>query len=73
MINLQVRYVVSSACNGAGSCVEAGLLPSGEVAVRDNKNPGDAPHVFTPEEWDAFIAGVKAGEFDRAALPTPVA
>lgn len=30
---------------------------------------GDITLSYTPEEWDAFIAGVRAGEFDRIILP----
>lgn len=34
------------------------------VAVRDSKDPGKTTLVFTNEEWDAFVKGAKAGEFD---------
>ena len=54
--------------NGDGGCVEVAFLPGGGVAVRDTKDRTLAPHVYTPAEWDAFVAGVRAGEFDR---PTP--
>lgn len=39
------------------------MLPRGAVAVRDAK---DRTHelIFTAEEWAAFVAGVKNGEFD---------
>ncbi|WP_433224752.1 DUF397 domain-containing protein [Microtetraspora malaysiensis] len=43
-------------------------LPDGNVGVRDSKDKGGPVLVFTPAEWDAFIRGVNAGEFDR--LPT---
>jgi len=44
-------------------CVEVGHT-AGAVGLRDSKNP-DGPELwFTPEEWDAFVSGVKAGEFD---------
>lgn len=36
----------------------------GAIAVRDSKNPQKGTLVFTPEEWDAFVAGAKDGEFD---------
>lgn len=68
----EVLYVISSACNTAGNCVEAGVLPTGEVVVRDTKNRDVEPLVYTADEWDAFVAGVKAGEFDRTAMPAPV-
>lgn len=45
------------------NCVE--VAAAGEaVAVRDSKNPNGPALVFTPAEWDAFLSGVKAGEFD---------
>lgn len=47
-----------------GDCVEvAGNLP-GIVALRDTKDPDGSILVFTHQEWAAFLAGVRAGEFD---------
>lgn len=60
-------YITSSACHGAGNCVEVALLPSGGVAVRDSKTGRTLE--FTPDEWDTFLKGVRAGEFNRDALP----
>jgi hypothetical protein len=57
------RWVRSRACSSDG-CVEVAHLTGGSVAVRDSKNPLLAAHVFDREEWVAFIAGVKNGEFD---------
>jgi hypothetical protein len=35
------------------------------ILVRDTKNRGRGPvHRYTPEEWRAFITGVRNGEFD---------
>ncbi len=36
----------------------------GAVAVRDTKDPDGTVLIFTPQEWDAFVSGAKAGEFD---------
>lgn len=47
-------------------CVEVAFLPSGEVAVRDTKDRSLAPHHYSAAEWTAFVASVRAGEFDRA-------
>ncbi|MFF3665521.1 DUF397 domain-containing protein [Microtetraspora malaysiensis] len=47
-----------------GNCVEVAELPDGQIGVRDSKNPDGPVLVFTPGEWDAFIGGVKDGEFD---------
>lgn len=53
----------SSFCS-ANSCVEVLPLVAGSVAVQDSKHPDDPPLVFGAGEWAAFVAGVKAGEFD---------
>lgn len=47
------------------NCVEATHV-AGHVAVRDSKNPGGSPLIFTSSEWNAFLAGAKRGEFDLA-------
>jgi hypothetical protein len=56
----------TSSYSGAnGDCVEVADLPDSSRAVRDTKNRGRGPILlFTSGEWQAFIAGVKAGEFD---------
>lgn len=51
---------------GCGNCVEVALLDGGGVAVRDSKDRDGAVLVFTGGEWVAFVAGVRAGEFDPA-------
>lgn len=50
-----------------GQCVEVATNLPGMVAVRDSKDPDGPKLLFTPVEWQAFIAGVKAGEFDSPA------
>lgn len=59
----------SSFCGG-GVCVEVAALPGDEIVIRDSKDTrSDAPLLrFTPDEWDAFIAGVVDGQFTREAL-----
>jgi hypothetical protein len=59
-------WISSRACNNS-ACVQVAYLPAGMVAVRDSKNPARQAHVFDSGEWAAFIAGVKAGEFDSPA------
>ncbi|BCY13558.1 DUF397 domain-containing protein [Actinoplanes sp. L3-i22] len=50
-----------------GDCVEvAGNLP-GIVALRDTKDPDGATLVFSRGEWNAFLEGVRAGEFDTGS------
>ena len=57
----------SSFCS-ANSCVEVKVVNHGaadEVLLRHSF--GLTTFRFTTREWDAFLAGVKAGEFDRDA------
>lgn len=44
-------------------CVEV-ALEHNTVKVGDTKDRKATPLSFNREEWDAFIKGVKAGEFD---------
>ena len=48
-----------------GNCVEVAGLSGGEVGVRNSRDAGGAVLRFTPDEWHAFIGGVRNGEFDR--------
>jgi hypothetical protein len=53
----------SYSANGGGNCVEIGTVGRGAVGIRDSKDP-DGPRLMFPlQEWQAFVAGVKAGEF----------
>ena len=51
-------------------CVEVALLDN-QVAVRDAKDKSSPVLLFTTREWDAFISGVRAGEFDLPDHPGP--
>jgi hypothetical protein len=51
-----------SSGNG-GQCVEVARNLPNIVAVRDSKNPEGPALVFTPQEWRAFLNGVRADEF----------
>jgi hypothetical protein len=46
-----------------GQCVEVTQQP-GVCGVRDSTDPTGAILWFSPEQWAAFTAGVRAGEFD---------
>jgi hypothetical protein len=59
----QWRKSSYSGSNG-GACVEVARNLPGAVAVRDSKDPDGPRLAFAPEEWTAFTAGVKAGDFD---------
>lgn len=55
----------SSKCdNSSGNCVEIAELP-GATAIRDSKDPEGPVLVYPRNEWSAFVAGVKNGEFDH--------
>jgi hypothetical protein len=49
--------------DGGGNCVEVSFADGGTVGVRDSKNRSGPILEFTPTEWDAFIEGVRDGEF----------
>jgi len=63
------HYYKSSFCANSG-CVEVASLPDGSIAVRDSKETGQkrTSLIYTTTEWDAFLDGVKAGEFDSNRL-----
>jgi hypothetical protein len=46
-----------------GSCAEVGAR-NGTVAVRDTTDRSGPVLRFTPDEWHAFLGGVRKGEFD---------
>jgi hypothetical protein len=56
----------SSRDSGADARIEVATLPDG-VAVRDSSRPDGPVLLFTPAEWDAFVAGARDGEFDDLA------
>ncbi|HZM78470.1 MAG TPA: DUF397 domain-containing protein [Candidatus Limnocylindrales bacterium] len=45
------------------NCVEVAFVDEA-IAVRDSKDTSGPVLVFTRDEWDAFVAGAKDGEFD---------
>ena len=54
----------SSRSGSNGNCVEVAFTGD-MIAVRDSKNPAGTALIFTPAEWEAFVGGVRDGEFDR--------
>jgi hypothetical protein len=59
------NWTKSSLSFANGNCAEVASLPDGMIGVRDSKDPDGPVLRFTPDEWAAFIGGVKGGEFDR--------
>jgi len=62
----------ASRCSGNSDCVEVSL-EADSVLIRDSKLPRRGPMRFSRQEWIAFVAGAKAGEFDLAGDTTPPA
>lgn len=50
--------------NGA-SCVEVAITET-VIKVRDTKDRAAGTLTFRPDEWEAFLVGVRHGEFDLA-------
>lgn len=62
---MDVRWFTSSFSQGnSNGCVEVAFLPADQVAVRDTKDRALTPHRYPAAAWDAFVAAVRAGEFD---------
>ncbi|HEX7160621.1 MAG TPA: DUF397 domain-containing protein [Trebonia sp.] len=57
-------WVKSSLSFANGNCVEVSDLPGGTVGVRNSRDREGAVLRFTPDEWQAFLGGVRNGEFD---------
>ncbi len=68
------RKASLSSDNG-GNCVEMAVVDAPAAghkadlgplyALRDSKDPDGPKLFFTRSEWDAFVGGVKLGEFDN--------
>ena len=57
----------SNRSGNGGNCVEVAtnlVDVTGEIHVRDSKNPEAGVQVYSKPEWDAFIGGVRDGDFD---------
>ena len=58
------EWVKSSLSFANGNCVEVADL-AGDIGVRNSRDAAGAVLRFTPDEWHAFLGGVRNGEFDR--------
>lgn len=69
--NANLDWAKSSLSHVNGNCVEIAGLATDVVRVRDSKDPRGPILQFTPTEWDAFLGGVRNGEFDRRPATRP--
>ena len=60
-----VTWIKAKASNSQGQCVELAQLRTGDVAIRDSKDPHGPALVFTRAELAAFLNGARGGEFDH--------
>ncbi|MEU0516839.1 DUF397 domain-containing protein [Streptosporangium sp. NPDC006007] len=58
---VEVAVVEAPDAPGAGHKAGLGSL----YVLRDSRNPEGPKLFFTRSEWDAFVGGVKLGEFDN--------
>ena len=58
----QRRWRKSALCSTSG-CVEV-AEERGQYLLRDSKDPEGPVLTFTRAEWDAFVAGVRSGDFE---------
>jgi hypothetical protein len=59
-----------SSASGASNCVEVRFVEQDGVLLRNSRLPEGPIVRFTLSEWDAFLAGVQLGEFDKPELLT---
>lgn len=71
-MDVSSRVWRKSSRSGNNGCVEV-ALDADEIAVRDSKDRDGPVLRFTAQEWGAFLAGVRDGEFEppNAAPTTP--
>ena len=48
-----------------GQCVETKRLADGRVAFRQSTDPAGPALIYTPEEFNAFVTGIKNGLADH--------
>jgi predicted secreted Zn-dependent protease len=67
MQDANLTWRKSTRSGAAGHCVEVANIPSA-VLVRDSKDAGGPVLTFAATEWTGFVAGIRAGEFDRPGI-----
>lgn len=62
-VDLSKATWTKSSHSEASGCVEVAFV-DGAIAVRDSKDRSGPTLIYTPTEWEAFVGGVRDGEFD---------
>jgi hypothetical protein len=65
----QVTWVKSSLSISNGQCVQVAGYGNGDVGVKNSR--GGPALRFTSQEWQAFVHGVRNGEFDDFGAVNP--
>ena len=53
-----------SSFSGTSNCVEMAQLPTGEVALRNSRDPDGPALIYTRAEIEALLQGARNGDFD---------
>jgi len=61
-------WTKSSLSHANGNCVEIADIEGGQVGMRDSKDITGPVLGISPEEWRAFLGGVRNGEFDNLSV-----
>jgi len=63
-MTIEVAAWRTSSFSSGGDCVAVAQLPDGTIGIHDSKNPEAGMLRLAPEQMAAWIAGIKAGEYD---------
>jgi Domain of unknown function (DUF397) len=58
-----LAWHVARKCD-AGNCVRVASSSADTIVISDSKNPDGPVLTYTRAEWEAFVAGVRDGDFD---------
>jgi Domain of unknown function (DUF397) len=61
-------WTKSTLSHANGNCVEVADLPDGQVGIRHSKDVSGPVLRLLPEEWRAFLAGARNGEFNHFSI-----
>lgn len=59
------EWIKSQLSGAQGNCVEMAKLPTGEIAMRNSRDPKGPALIFTRDEIAAMIGGAHGGDFNK--------